>query len=305
MTAPDNTDVSNAAAVARDLAADLAAAQQSPHEIFGADGTAALLYILPSAAGGMIPSVVEVEKYGSRPMQKAGHAAHYTGESLAAYVNAHRLAGQTALYADVRARTIYAVLDGHGQHITAEASTPDLVAAEIVDDRAGWGRHTAALAVRRTPEWEHWLRLDGKLVGQETLAEHLLDGAGEITRPPAADMLELAESFQATSKVDFESASRLDSGQRRLTYSETVAAKAGRKGQLDIPTEFTLGVAPFEGSPAYAVTALFRYRINGGNLQVGYKLVRPNDVELHAFTDIVAVVETATGLVAYRAARPG
>lgn len=289
--------------VVRDLAESLIVAEQKPIPIVSGGVEVARVYILRGPDGTTTLKTLDLRPYLELPVAKAGHAVHYTGASLAGYVNAHRLPGQTALYADVRALKIAAVLDGHGQHAEQPQVRVDGIEVDP-DDRAGWGRHTASLTVRRTPEWEHWRKLDGQLVAQETFAEHLIDGQGEITSPPAADMLELAESFQATSKVDFESASRLDTGQRRPTYTETVAAKAGRKGQLDIPTEFTLGVAPFEGSPAYAVTALFRYRINGGNLAVGYKLVRPHDVELHAFTDIVSDVEQATGLIAYRAAPP-
>jgi uncharacterized protein YfdQ (DUF2303 family) len=289
------------ASIARDLARSLAEAEQKPLIVAAGDQDVAHIYVLHDSDGRARIETVDLTSYLDRPVSKRGSVAHYTGESLAAYVNAHRVDPHTALYADVAAKKIVAILDGHGQHTPGEQA----IGAPPTDDHsAGWGRHTSSLTVRNTPEWDHWRRLDGKLVDQQTLAEHILDGAGEITSPAAADMLELAESFQATSKVDFESASRLDSGQRRFTYSETVAAKAGRKGQLDIPTEFTLGVAPFEGSPAYSVTALFRYRINGGALAVGYKLVRPADVELHAFTDIVEDVETRTKLTAYRAARP-
>jgi len=104
-------------------------------------------------------------------------------------------------------------------------------------------------------------------------------------------MLELAQSFQAKTKVDFESAQQLANGRRSLQFKETVDARAGQKGEIEIPAEFKLALKPFVGTDPYAVTARFRYRINGGNLLIGYKLNRPADVQRSAFGDIVDAIK--------------
>lgn len=156
---------------------------------------------------------------------------------------------------------------------------------------ADWGDHRVRLELRETDAWKQWAALDGKLIGQEQFAEFIEDHLPEILEPAAAEMLEIAQSIQGTVKAEFASGTRLATGQRQLQYTETVAAKAGQKGNLVIPEVFTVGLVPFEGSDGYRLTARLRYRINGNQLTIGYKLDRPADVRRKAFDDIVATID--------------
>jgi uncharacterized protein YfdQ (DUF2303 family) len=114
--------------------------------------------------------------------------------------------------------------------------------------------------------------------------------------PTAADMLELAQTFQATTKVDFASSQRVKSGETQLNYTEQQAAAAGKKGQLAIPDTFDIGVQVYDQvGAAYKVTARFRYRITGGELRLGYRLNRPTDVLQAAFDEVVGHVERGAG----------
>ena len=67
----------------------------------------------------------------------------------------------------------------------------------------------------------------------------------------------------------------LANGQRVLRWEEEIDGKAGQKGDLKIPADLELVMAPFIGADPVLVTARFRYRINGGNLTLGVKLVDP------------------------------
>lgn len=224
--------------------------------------------------------VIDLDSFLDAPRRKKGAVSIDTGDSLAQYVKAHAAAG-TALFADMDGGAVTAVLNGHS-------------------DQPGWGDHRATLRFRQTPAWDRWKSKDRQLLSQVAFAEHIEEGLGEVVEPPGAEMLELAQSFQAATKVNFKSSRMLDTGQRQLMYEETIDAKAGQKGEITIPKEFTLALAPYEGCAPYKVIARLRFRMKEGDLSLGYVLDRPNEVLRSAFDDEVVKVETATGLTAYR-----
>lgn len=211
------------------------------------------------------------DQYKYTPSRKVGTTTVWDTAAFAAYYAKHADSA-TEVYADVQRLTITAVLDAH------QADAPR------------WGKHRLNLALRKTPEWVAWLAMDGKLMDQEAFAEHLEDHLTAIVTPPAAQMLEIAQSLQATAKVDFQSSMRLSNGQRQLQYTETTTGKAGEKGKLEIPESFEIGLTPFEGSEPYKLSARFRYRINGSQLQMAYRLNQPEDTLRAAFGDVVETV---------------
>lgn len=249
------------------------------------DLEATYLTVVPEGA---IAEIHNLERYRSQPSRKRGNVELHDAASLGKYVNEHDdKSGSTALYADVYERRIVAVINGHAP------------AADGADGEPGWGDHCGRLQLRPTPEWLAWANLDGKLVDQVRFAEHIEDRLDDIRTPSGADVLELAKTFEAKVGVEFESAIVLESGQRQLTYKETIAARAGAAGQITIPKEITLGIKPFEGSDAYAIRARLRYRINAGALTIGIQLVKAEDVLRDAVNDTVATIESDTGLVAF------
>lgn len=212
--------------------------------------------------------VVEARaKYADHPPRATGHPKVYTAEAFQTYVDRHRT-DDLEVWSDDRSGTVTAVFDSHAS-------------------RPGWGQHRLTLQFRQTPDWQVWEQTSGKMMRQDTFAEFIEDHIENIVDPPAADMLELAQSFQAHANVVFESSKFLDSGHRELEYREQVEAKAGRRGQLAIPTEFRVALQPYVGLEMYGVKARFRYRINDGVLTLGYKLDRPDNILRTAFTEAV------------------
>lgn len=226
--------------------------------------------------------VLDLERHLPTPRRKIGQVTLHEGPSLVAYVLKHDEADATELFADVEHGRIVAVLNGHA------------------DVTAGWGDHRATLTLRKTHEWQHWAGASGQMLSQVAFAEHIEAGLPEIRVPEAADMLELAQSFQAHTKVQFSSANVLASGERQLVYTEETTAQAGRRGDIVIPKEFELGIAPYEGSEPYRVVARLRHRIGDGRLTLGYVLDRPEDVLRAAFLDVLSQVEQGTGRTALR-----
>lgn len=165
--------------------------------------------------------------------------------------------------------------------------------ADVSATEAGFRDHRAELVCELTPGWKAWAEMDGKLVDQETFANFLEDRLIDVVSPTGAAMLELAQSFEATTSVDFQSSQILASGQRQLQFKETVQARAGQTGQLEIPSVIELGLQPFEGGDRYRVNARFRYRISSGSLRIGVRLERPEDVLQEAFVGIADAVSSA------------
>lgn len=154
----------------------------------------------------------------------------------------------------------------------------------------GWCGHIVTLCPEKTTDWKAWLANSGKLLGQEQFAEFIEDHLPQIVEPPGADMLEIAQSLQGAVKAEWKQARRLSDGQVGLSYVETANATAGQKGQLAIPAEFALALAPFKGGAPYKIKARFRYRIAGDQIALGYKLDRADDVEDAAWNDILTEV---------------
>lgn len=223
-----------------------------------------------------------------RPRRKTGTYKVHDADSFLAYIGKHGDQG-TEVWAD----SVNAVLTG----VLNANEAGDYLDARHEDHRVVYG-------VQHTDAWKAWIANDGRLLDQVSFAEHIEARSIDVIQPSAAEMLELAQTFQAKTKVDFESSQLLSSGERQFEFRETTDAKAGRKGTLSIPTEFSLALTPFEGADPFKVKARFRYRINDGGLSLGYRLERPNDVLREAFLSVVTKVQSALADDAYPITTP-
>lgn len=224
--------------------------------------------------GGDRRVIIDAERYDPAPRRAHGTVRVLDGPSFVAAVRG--LVGDSdgfSLYADDLNCRLVAVLND------------DLV------DEPGWRDHRVEFEVRFTPEWQHWTGADKTLLDQERFAEHIEDGLEEIVEPAAATMLELAQTFHATTSSKAKIGSRLRDGRTQVVYEEDIDASAGsRPGEITIPQTFTLNVRPFLGADKYQLQARLRFRLQGAKLALGYKLVRPHDVVRDAFGHIVAAV---------------
>lgn len=230
--------------------------------------------------------LIDLERYGEHPPRQTGGVGLTDQDSFVEYVNRHRDTERTTLWSDVDRGTVVAVINDHERDRACQGN-----------EVAGWADHRATLQLKLTEDWRFWAANDGKLLSQTAFAEHLEEGALNIVTPAAADMLEIAQSFQAKRGVAFKSSTRLKSGEVGLQYEETTDARAGVRGTIEIPDTFTLRMQPFDGGPEYTdVIARFRYRINDGTLLLGYKLNRPDLVKRAAFNEITATVSEGINL---------
>lgn len=243
------------------------------------DDTALYSVVVPGGSEHVVVDIeAELAPYKAGPRRKQGKVELTTPASLGQYVNAHKVDG-TEVFVDWRRRRAEAVLNDHGTD-------------------PGWGDHRAVLTLQATPEWARWTAKDSQWMSQGDFAEHILDTTADVVDPPAADLLEMAETFTATRSLQFSSGNRLKDGQRQLRYVETIEAQAGVAGNVTIPDSILLLLAPFDGAEPVEMSARVRYRINDGALKLGYVLDRPDLVLRTAFAAVVAGVETETGITA-------
>jgi len=233
-------------------------------------------------------TLVDLERYQDRPRRKTGRVELHESGSFTDYVVRHRVEATTTLYADLDGGAIVAVVNDAG----ASEQAP------------GWGDHRATLELRTTRPWDLWTSLDGKPLNQEQFAEHIERGLDEIKAPPALEMYELAQTFQATVGTTFRQVGKLADGKRALHFEEQIEGRAGDQGDLEIPKEFHLLVAPYEGGPAYDLTARLRFRLREGKLTLTYLLVRPEDVLRAAFNSTLEAIEKGAGIKAFRGTPP-
>lgn len=263
-------------------AIDAGVALAEPTEL--TDGQA---YAFTVPAGGDIKVIDrDLDKFRARPRRKTGDVAIHDADSFANYLAKHGLP-ETEIYADIPAGRLTAIVNAHQDADPAGDATD-------ADRGAGWADHRLTLALQQTPAWRAWAGHDRKMLGQVDFAEHIEERLADIVTPPGADMLELAQTFQATRSVAFESSKRLSNGLTQIGYRENEDATAGKKGQLSIPERFELALRPYEGTDPYKVTARLRYRLVDQQLRLGYLLDRPDEILRSAFLDIVTDVAHRT-----------
>lgn len=221
--------------------------------------------------------VVDIEEhldqFREAPRRKQGAFTAHTGDAFILYMEKHATA-TSELWADLTNRSVTAVINAH-----------DKAGAD-----AGWADHTLKLQLQHTPAWAAWANLDGKWLTQVQFAELLEERFLDVVSPDAATLTEVARTFKATKSAAFESEHILSSGQVQFGYREEIDAKAGRKGNLEIPESFTLGVAPFEGGKPFQVLARLRFSIDDQKLRIRYVLDRPAEIIRAAFDEVVGVI---------------
>ncbi|WP_234057937.1 DUF2303 family protein [Microbacterium sp. NFH-22A-Y] len=229
------------------------------------------VYLVPDGTGGL--RIVDTDQYAENPRHVSAARVVTDAASFVAYVNRHKIAG-TEIYAHTNSSSVVAVIDSH------EGGLRD----------PGWQKHRLTLGLEKSKAWLAWEAADGKLFDQQTFAEFLDDRYLDVIDPAPAVLIDIARTFQAKTSVNFESGFREGSGDVTLQYVEDTKAKAGQKGDIEIPARIQLALRPYVGGPMYSIWASFRYRLNGGNVVLGFRLERPENILEAAFADIVTEI---------------
>lgn len=227
---------------------------------------------LPDGKGGI--RFDDTDKWSEHPRRATAKRKVLDSASFNAYVHKHGIPNATEIWADAPNSRVLARINSHQ-------------GAELP---AGWEDHSVELVLEHTKGWLAWTEHNEKWwTDQEEFAEFIETRALDVQEPDAATMQEIILNFHASSGASFESSRRLSDGQVEFTYKEEIQASAGKQ-QMTIPSNIRLAVAPYVGGHRVYVNARFRYRVNGGNLRLGYVLERPQEVLDAAFVDILGEI---------------
>ncbi|MBW1639273.1 DUF2303 family protein [Microbacterium resistens] len=257
-------DIRTEAAVVADIADQAAESQRTP--VAAGD-----IYLVRGMDGSL--HLVDTDEYAEHPRRKTASRSVTDAKSFVEYVNRHALPG-TEVYAHTNTSKVVAVIDSH----------------EAKFDDAGWEQHRVSLDLEHSKQWLAWTRADGKLMEQVEFADFIDEQWNDVIDPEPARMIDIARTFQAHTNANFESGFRETSGDVKLSFVEDTKAKAGQKGDIEIPSRIQIAVRPYVGGPIYSLWANFRYRLRGGSVLLGFKLERPELTLEAAFADIVAAI---------------
>lgn len=219
---------------------------------------------------GVLPFVVvpegskvhEFEALLQRPLTLTQSVALNTAKDFIAYVS--RYADKNSLvFVDVLKGKFKAVLDYH--EVEKETNIGAVLAPRH-------GKHAAHFIAEKTPEFQKIEKNSGQKFSQTDFALFLEDVVPYINQPDATVLLEIVQTLNAKTNVDFKSGIRTDNGQVQLTYNETIEARAGVTGNLSIPEKLVFGIQVHRGGSHYALPARFRYRIKDGVITFWYDL---------------------------------
>ncbi len=209
------------------------------------------------------------------PPRKQGTVQLKSLPSLRKYLDDQALAGAAYVYADPDKRTITAVFNDHRGF------------------EPGWRDHRAVFTAEYTLEFGRWLQNSGKHMSQTEFAEFIEDNFADITEPAAQQLLDVATTIQAKTDISFSSAKRLQDGQVQLGYTETIDARAGANGALQIPKDFALGLRIFKNGSGYKLRARLKYRMGSGVVKFWYELDRPERAVEDAFEGYITELGTS------------
>jgi uncharacterized protein YfdQ (DUF2303 family) len=199
-----------------------------------------------------------------------------TADSLVDYVNRFK-GGDTMLLAEIAANRIVALVDYHAPSGAAHVA------------------HRAKMELPFSEEWSLWTKVSGKMMPQLEFARFIEENAADIRAPSAGELLEACRDLQTHRKVNFTKAVRTNSDNENFEFSDETSATS-RKGGLDLPTKFVLGLPVYFGEPDTEVAAFLRWAIkpDEGVLTLGIQLHRLEHVRQAVFKAIVLDVADRT-----------
>jgi len=137
-------------------------------------------------------------------------------------------------------------------------------------DRDGnrWGKHTAALVLRRSSQWGEWRTHNKKMMTQREFTEFLEDRSMELCDPDSATLLEMVQSLTVIKGGAWSGTIDLSGGGISVDIANEVKA---RKLLVNLPL--------FDGGEAKFTYARMRVRYDEGKLLLGYSIANIDQFE--------------------------
>lgn len=239
------------------------------------------------------------------------HAAVPHGVDLKMLDLEAHLPAPLAIKRDVTANDVRGLVDyvnkfkSPATQLYADGTNAPSIEARIDDCLPGQpshGKHNVYFSCPLTPEWVTWTGCSKKTMAQMRFGEFLEENAVDIVKPEAATMVKLATEFRTVTITEFGSTVRPQSGHVELSYVEK-----DKSAKLAMPETFEIALPVFEGMQGrYQMRARLRFRAGKDesgkpSLVLWYELDRPDLVVRKAYDDLIAHVESKTGISVFRA----
>lgn len=260
-----------------------AAREGVKHEILASVGSIRTVLIHGHGALASRVEKIDLENGADYPLRARGNTSVFDAESFNAII-AINTDGHIIVYVDRNPLkpAVIGVLNSNGI------------------DGLGWGDHRVSIAFRHTPQWQKWMGIDGKMLSQSEFANFIEDNLLDVVDPPAADMLEISQFLEVTRTTNFKSVTRPKTGLIQFRNEST----DGIVGDMQVPDTITLMLAPLFGIPAQAVSARFRYRIEGDKLKLGVKLQRIEELMEQIMANVVDAIVLPEGAIMVEGVAP-
>jgi uncharacterized protein YfdQ (DUF2303 family) len=201
----------------------------------------------------------------------AGTFAAETLDDFVAYVKEHG-----ASRAEPERSQVY--VDTHGGKSLSVAAVLD---AFTCDGEPGWREHVATFEPRADQRWEAWVARCGKEMGQRDLANLIDERGHEITDPPAADLREIVLKFSAVKKVNVTQVVQEETSDVTFAY-ETETSGRVKGGDITLPKEITVAMAPFVGVEREPVQIKLDYGVGDAGLFFRMRIVNMSEIRERA-----------------------
>lgn len=246
----------------------------------------------------LIDLKAEAEKWRLAPERRTGTAQATTLASFIALVERHKDA-HSVLFARTR------------------WPEPHLLAVFDYHEKAGsprFGQHRAKYSFPVTPEFEAWVRMNGKPFGQAEFAAFVEDRIADLSVATDAereqfetlfktrfavptDLVDLARGLEIAVGSKVKNAVRLQSGEMSLTFETEHRDAAG--GELHVPGLFVLRLPAFVDGGLVSIVARLRYRLKEGAILWFYELYQWEEVLRRRVATDFATAAQQTGLDAF------
>lgn len=216
--------------------------------------------------------------------------------SLALTQYLHRFKdADSIMFGDVMTSKVTAILD---YHVRPTANAPEVDGASVnagipasEPAKPRHSAHRAVLQLRHAQEWAVWTTANEKLMTHVNFANFLEENAMDVINPDGAALLELIRDLNVKSGSTFKSQVRQgDVVKVEYQKSDDVSSKE----EIEMPVGFTLNIPVYFGELPVTMNALIRRKVDDGQLFLGFKIQRLENVKQTEFLRIVDEISAET-----------
>lgn len=255
------------------------------------------------AAGAALAGAIEIHGYKPIVLMPEGYTEHELQREIIAPLPDH--IRQTVTLNDLDSFTAYVSRFQRPETVILASGEPAEFMAVFdyhrgaKDDGGVPGRvaHIALYPCPHSLEWKTWMGSNGKPLNQAAFVEFVDANSADVISPDSASLLELAQNFEMSSTVSFQSDIKRTTGGKVLRFVEdSQMGRSGSGGEMKVPDELSLSLPVFDGGKVFDLKARMEFRVTCGKLSIAYHLRRPHDALRSALLDLRKDIAVATGI---------